>query len=160
MKWLQDKKQAIVVRALIYDDSGEMCRVFLVKRAAGRRFWPGVYELPGGRVGFGEKLEKGLERQIKEKLHVDIEVEEPVAVFDYVDVRNDLQAVQVVYLARLKGSLPKEITLRKGKHSESIWIGRPAVERVLAEMKQRYPEEYEAVVKGLGVVEEKKTSHS
>lgn len=156
MRWLQDKKQAIVVGALIYDDSEDLCRVFLAKRANGRKFLPGVYEIPSGRVSYGEKLERGLERQIKEKLHVDIEVEEPIAVFDYLDRDNNVHAVQVIYLARLRGAEPKEITLRKNKHSESIWISQPAMERVLGEMKESFPEEYAAVARGLGIVEEKK----
>ena len=63
------KTQALSVGALIYDDTGERVRVFVAKRAETRRFLPGSFELPSGRVRLGEDLETALRRVIKEKLH-------------------------------------------------------------------------------------------
>lgn len=54
--------QRIAVRALIKKDE----RVLLLRRAAGRQSILGKYELPGGRVEYGEQPEEALARHLDE----------------------------------------------------------------------------------------------
>lgn len=47
-------------------------RLLIARRAATKSFLPGVYELPGGHVEFGETMEEGLTRELQEELHIGI----------------------------------------------------------------------------------------
>ncbi|MGB4362561.1 MAG: NUDIX domain-containing protein [Methanothermobacter tenebrarum] len=52
-----------VVRALILEDD----RILLLKRSAGSRTNPGLWELPGGKLLDGETLDEALEREVYEE---------------------------------------------------------------------------------------------
>lgn len=60
----------VSVRGVLLTDRAE---TLVVKRAT-----DGVWELPGGRLGPGEDVESGLEREIAEETALDVEVEETV----------------------------------------------------------------------------------
>ena len=53
-------RQVIVTCALIHHTFDGVEKVFLPKRADTKKFMPGVYELPGGHVDFGEDIVMGL----------------------------------------------------------------------------------------------------
>ena len=151
MTWwqAQNDTQILTAAALIYDDTPERVKVFLVRRAANRQFLPGVPELPGGRIRFGERIETGLGRQIREKLHVEITLERPFFVFDYLNSDRREHVAEIVYLARLHAFKPQEISLKKEKYAQSFWVGLDEVESLLGEMKLYSPQEYDAVVQAL-----------
>lgn len=54
-----------------------------------KKFLPGKYEIPGGRIDYGEDIEIGLIREIKEELGVDVILGDSFAVFTYT---NDIKA--------------------------------------------------------------------
>ena len=62
-------QQVITACAFIYHDFGGVIKVFLPKRANTKKFLPGVYELPGGHIDYGEDIEDGLRREIKEEFN-------------------------------------------------------------------------------------------
>ena len=76
-------QQVITACALIHHDFDGVVKVFLPKRAASKKFLPGVFEIPGGHIDFGEDIKTGLKREILEELEVRINVGDPFAVFDY-----------------------------------------------------------------------------
>lgn len=59
----------IAVGALITNDKGE---IFLTKRGASATNERGTWEIPGGKVRFGETLEEAVKREIMEEYGVDI----------------------------------------------------------------------------------------
>ncbi|MCO5215920.1 MAG: NUDIX domain-containing protein [Thermomicrobiales bacterium] len=63
--------------------------VFLAKRADTKKFLPGVYELPGGHIDFGESMEAGLEGEIKEEFGLSVRIGDPFGVFTYVNEIKD-----------------------------------------------------------------------
>jgi len=149
----KQKKQVLTVAALICDDSGERVKAFVARRAANRRFLPGVYELPGGHVHYGEEMKSALERITRERLHVEITVDRPFFVFDYLNSKAHQHVAEIVYLARLRDHKPREIMLTRSKHSESLWVSLEMMERYLADMKTYSPHEYQAVLEGLVLAE-------
>lgn len=62
--------QKIYVVAFILENN----KVLIAKRSEAAKLFPGYYELPGGKVEFGEKPESALARELKEELNADIEV--------------------------------------------------------------------------------------
>jgi molecular chaperone GrpE len=70
----------LTVKAVIIKDSQE---VLLFKRSKNMRFFPGKYDLPGGSVESGEKLEEALRREISEEAGIEVEIGPVVYAFDF-----------------------------------------------------------------------------
>lgn len=62
-------KQTLHVRAVIKHDN----KILLLKRASGNPAYVGLYELPGGKVEFGEDPKASLQREVMEETGRDIE---------------------------------------------------------------------------------------
>lgn len=152
----KSEQQVLTVAALLYDDSGERVKAFVVRRSANRSFLPGVYELVCGHVRFGENIVSALGRIVKEKLHVEVTVERPFYVFDYLNSPQKQHVAEIVYLARLNEVSPSEIKLTRNKHAESLWVSLETLERDLGEMKTYSPYEYEAIVTALAELEKER----
>jgi 8-oxo-dGTP pyrophosphatase MutT (NUDIX family) len=60
-------QQVMTSCAFIHHHIDGIEKVFLPKRAETKRFLPGVYELPGGHIEFGEDMLAGLKREIMEE---------------------------------------------------------------------------------------------
>lgn len=110
------QRQLIVTSAFIHKDG----KLLVAKRAETKRFLPGHFELPGGKVEFGETMEDALRREVKEEIGVDILVAEPFYVFTYV-INNLKHAVEVDYFAELADP-SQEILLNENDHSEYHWV--------------------------------------
>jgi 8-oxo-dGTP diphosphatase len=61
--------QRIAVRGIVNQDE----KTLLVRRAAGRESILGLYELPGGKLSYGEQPEDALRRYLHEDVGVHIE---------------------------------------------------------------------------------------
>lgn len=68
-----DKVQYLIPAALILDSEGKI--LFAKKSAARTEICIDKWELPGGTIKFGESVEEGLKRKIKEYFSVDIEID-------------------------------------------------------------------------------------
>jgi 8-oxo-dGTP diphosphatase len=114
-----DKKiQKIVASAFIHKDG----KLLIARRALTESFLPGVYEMPGGHIEFGETMEEGLAREIKEELHVDVKIGEPFYVFTTTD--SEIQhTIEVDYFATLIDP-NQNIELNPEDHSEFRWVDR------------------------------------
>ena len=73
---LNEGQQVITACAFIHHSFDGVEKVFLPKRADSKKFLPGVYELPGGHIEFGEDPRDGLIREIKEEFNAQIEVKD------------------------------------------------------------------------------------
>lgn len=58
-------------------------RLLLVKRK--NEPSKGKWSLPGGRIEVGERIEKALKREIKEELKIEIEVQDLLAIKEYIE---------------------------------------------------------------------------
>jgi 8-oxo-dGTP diphosphatase len=60
-------------------------KFLLMKRADNDTFLPGVWEIPGGKLEFGENPLDGAKREIKEEAGLDIELVSSLSIWTYVD---------------------------------------------------------------------------
>lgn len=91
-------KQHVATRAIIRKEG----KVLLLRRSAGREAILGKYELPGGKVAYGEQPEDGLKRCIKEATGLSAQTTQLFDVLTYVDRDDrDTQYVFILYLVSL-----------------------------------------------------------
>src|SRR3546814_9077575 len=74
-------QQVITACAFSHHNFDGIEKVFLPKRADTKKFLPGVYEIPGGHIDYGEDVAAGLKREIQEEFQMDIEIGDPFAAF-------------------------------------------------------------------------------
>ena len=139
-------QQVITACAFIHHQFDGATKVFLPKRADTKKFLPGVYELPGGHIDFGESIAAGLKREIREELEVEINVGDPFYVFDYTNQIKGSHSVEIVYFATLTGS-PDAITLHPEDHSEAGWFSEDGLEKTLVAAKGADDPEFAALKK-------------
>jgi len=90
--------QRIAVRAIIRHNS----KTLLVRRANGRQTILGKYELPGGKIHYGEQPEDALARYLKEDAGITIQTAQLFDVLTYIDHDDrDMQYVFILYLVSL-----------------------------------------------------------
>jgi len=93
---MTDKGIMVAVGAVIHDDSD---RVLLVKHRPEREgFWQGKWICPGGRLMFGEKIEDGIRREVKEETNLEIELTTPLVPFDRIVKSEDQTKLHVIYI--------------------------------------------------------------
>jgi ribonuclease HI len=94
-------KQLISVRAIIRDDQ----KTLLLRRANGRQSIIGKYELPGGKLGYGEQPEDAMGRYLKEDAGLTIQSAQLYDVLTYVDHDDrDIQYTFILYLVSLSNN--------------------------------------------------------
>lgn len=140
-------QQVITACAFIYHDFGGVIKVFLPKRANTKKFLPGVYELPGGHIDYGEDIEDGLRREIKEEFNMNIEVYQPFYVFTYLNKIKGTHSIEVIYLAKFIDDIDN-IKISPEDHSEYVWIAENEINKIIDENKRGDDEEIKAIKKG------------
>jgi 8-oxo-dGTP diphosphatase len=145
-------QQVITACALIHHSFNGTRKVFLPKRAETKKFLPGVYEIPGGHIDYGEDIVHGLKREIKEELEIDIRVGDPFAVFDYTNEIKGSHSIEVIYFATLKGE-PDDIRLHPEDHSEGLWLGEDELSIIVNPIKGSKDPEFIAIKKAFRLLE-------
>ena len=114
-------QQVITACAFIHHKFDDTTKLFLPKRAKTKKFLPGVFELPGGHIDFGEDIVEGLKREIMEEFGMRIRIGDPFATFDYTNEVKGSHSVEIIYFGQFEDSL-EDITLDPEDHSEFIWF--------------------------------------
>ncbi len=114
--------QVITACAFIHQSFDGVEKVFLAKRAATKKFLPGVYELPGGHIEVGEDIVEGLKREIMEEFGMHIVVSDPFAAFTYVYEEKGEHTIEVDYFSTFVEPID-QLKLDPNDHSEYIWVG-------------------------------------
>lgn len=93
-------KQLISVRAIIRKED----KTLLIKRANGRASILGKYELPGGKIGYGEQPEDALSRYVKDDVGLVVRTAQLFDVITYIDHDDrDIQYTFLLYIVSLGG---------------------------------------------------------
>lgn len=116
-------KQRISVRAIIQNDS----KTLLLRRANGRPSILGLYELPGGKVAYGEQPEDTLRRLLHDDAGLHMQTSHLFDAVTYVDRDDrDIQYVVIVYRVTLAGG-HHELQL-SNNYNNSVWIRRSEIQ--------------------------------
>ena len=109
-------KQLISVRAIIRDDQ----KTLLLRRANGRQSILNKYELPGGKLGYGEQPEDALTRYLRDDAGLTVQSAQLYDVLTYVDHDDrDIQYTFILYLVSL-GQGGSKVKLSQN-YSEYAW---------------------------------------
>jgi nucleoside triphosphatase len=114
-------KQRICVVGLIYNDAGEY---LLTKKPDNLGVYPGTWGLPGGGLEEDEKMQEGLQREMKEEVGLDLSAVEPVFFFDDVATKyyadGSTEELYMVYLM-FEGKGVGEVQLNE-EAEEYAWV--------------------------------------
>lgn len=143
-------QQVITACALIHTNFDGVEKVFLPKRAATKKFLPGVYEIPGGHIDFGENIVAGLKREIMEEFGMRIEVGDPFAVFDYTNHVKGSHSLEVVYFARFIDPI-ENITIDAQDHETFGWFAEDELNQVVTPEKGEDDEEFKILRKAFRI---------
>ena len=114
-------QQVISACAFIHHSFDGIVKVFLPKRADTKKFLPGLYELPGGHIDYGEDIVAGLKREIKEEFGMTVNIGDPFAAFTYVNTVKGSHSIEVIYFARFIEPIGN-IIINPEDHSEYRWL--------------------------------------
>jgi 8-oxo-dGTP diphosphatase len=143
-------KQVIVACAFIHHNFDGVEKVFLAQRAMTKKFFPGVYELPGGHIDFGEDIVAGLKREVHEELGKEISVGDPFSVFTYMNGVKASHSIEVCYFAQLTGELD-DITLEPADHMGHGWFSADE-EAIFSVNREIGDKELEAIRRGFALL--------
>ena len=115
-------------------------KLLLVKRR--RAPEAGCWNLPGGKVDFGERVEDAVRREIAEEIGVEIELIRPLALVQMIGLDGQ-HWVSPTYLARIVSGEPRN--LEPEKHETLIWT---ALDELPAPLALAAREAAEAISRG------------
>lgn len=116
-------QQVISACAFIHHDFDGVTKLFTPRRAETKKFLPGVFELAGGHIDFGEDIVEGLKRESIEELGMHISVGDPFVSFTYLNEIKGSHSIEVIYFAKFLDPL-ENIRLNPEDHSEYRWVSR------------------------------------
>ena len=93
-------------------------KLLVLKRNSDKKTRPNDWEIPGGKIEFGEQPVEALKREFMEETGLKIEVGKPFHSWSYVD--SDRFYVEIDYLVTCKAA--GEIKLSPTEHCEWKWI--------------------------------------
>ncbi len=137
-------QQVFTACAFIHRKVGGKEKVLLAKRADSKKFLPGVYELPGGHINFGEDMKEGLRREIEEELEVKISIGDPFFVFTGMNPIKGSNSIEVTMFL----NTPDEIKIHPEDHSAIIWVSEEEIPSIYTHTKGSDDIEVEAIRKG------------
>ncbi|RLC91696.1 MAG: NUDIX hydrolase [Chloroflexi bacterium] len=112
-------EKVVAVGAVIEDGQGRVLLVKHVKERGG--FWQGKWICPGGKLGFGETIEEGIMREVREETNLEIELTVPLVPFERIvkeGGQTTLHVVYIDYLARLTGGELKPAS----DVGQAVWV--------------------------------------
>jgi 8-oxo-dGTP diphosphatase len=121
----------IGVGAVIKDKEGRILLVKHVPRRGG--FWQGKWICPGGKLEYGETIERGILREVKEETNLEIRLTTPLIAFDRVVKQGEetrLHVIYIDYLAELIGGELKPA----GDVGQAIWVRKEELTKIWDEL--------------------------
>lgn len=136
-------QQRITARGVLTHEGA----IFTAKRAENKRYFPGMYEIPGGWVEFGEHPEATVIREFKEEIGLDVEINGFIQVDSRILEGDHL--VNLYFFVRRQDS-SQQPQLQDGEHSEGRWLDQ---ESFLKEYDASHPN-YPAIKRAFEILEQ------
>jgi 8-oxo-dGTP diphosphatase len=113
------KRITIAVGAVIRDEEG---RILLVRYRPERKgFWEGKWICPGGELKFGEMIQEGIIREVREETNLEIRLTQSLPPFQRIvrsEGRPSLHVIYIDYVGEIKGGKLKP----GGDVDEALWL--------------------------------------
>lgn len=145
-------QQVITACAFIRHNFDGIEKLFVAKRADTKKFLPGVFELPGGHIDFGEEIVDGLKREIFEEFGVRANIGDPFYVFSYTNEVKGSHSVEIIYFATFSEPITN-IKLNSEDHSGFVWISKSEIVQILTKEKGKDDPEIKAIVRGFEILQ-------
>jgi len=152
-------QQVFSACAFLHEEFDGVSKVFLPKRADTKKFLPGVYELPGGHIDFGEDMKEGLAREIMEEFSMQVSLGNPFAVFTYLNEVKGSHTIEVVYFGKFTDPI-ENIKINPEDHSTFEWFSESEViareKEIVAEefvSEDENDPEYTSILKGFALLQ-------
>lgn len=129
--------QKVVSTGFLFNEQ----KTLIIKRSKDETFLPGYFELPGGKVDFGEDPKEALEREYREEVHLQVKVGDPFKVFSYVSGKGNRHTIEILFHVFLLH--PDQEVRLSPAHEEYRWITLDEVEQYLIS-----PEIKDSIIQG------------
>ncbi|QQS69382.1 NUDIX hydrolase [Candidatus Saccharibacteria bacterium] len=149
---LAEGQQVFTACAFIWRKESEVKQVFLARRADTKKFLPGVWELPGGHIDYGEDMCEGLAREVMEEFGMHVNIGEVLDVFTYMNEVKKCHSIEVIYFAQFTDPL-ENIRLHPEDHSTFGWFALDELEQTYVCPKDAADPEVAAIRKGFACLE-------
>lgn len=103
----------VAVKGIVYNND----KYLIIKRWSNDEVGAGTWEMPGGKIEFGEKLEEALIRETKEETGLDISVEKLLYATQFLSNPNR----QVIIISYLCCADNTDVVLSE-EHTDFLWI--------------------------------------
>ncbi len=125
-----NKPVLVALYSFIVNEEGN----FLMVKRSESDSWPGLWELPGGKIEFGEDIKPALIREVKEEVGLDVEVIRPIAV--KANTQDDRHLIRISFLVKAKSF---DVKL-SSEHSEYKWVSAPEGEKISSLLEETFEE--------------------
>lgn len=105
----------VALKAIIYKND----KILVLKRSCEEDVYAELWDIPGGKIEYGEKTTDGIKREVFEETGLDVEIEfRPWSLWSFMTPAKERQTVGITLLAKYLGG---EVKL-SSEHTEYKWI--------------------------------------
>lgn len=90
-------------------------KLLLTKRSKSRKFYPGVWDLPGGHCNENESYENAIKRELREELNIKATSLSPVKMYD----KSPEFVLQVFFISQWEGTVEN---IQPDEHEKLAWF--------------------------------------
>ena len=119
----------VLVGGIIVKDD----KVLLLKRTEDKKFLPGFFDLPGGKVEPGEDPNDTIVREVKEETNFDVKIVRPYNVWHSTNEVNGVleHNIEIDFVLDMVNDC--EIKLSEDEHSEFRWVSKDEIPKKISE---------------------------
>ena len=144
---LAEGQQVFTACAFIWLEENGIKQVFLARRADTKKFLPGVWELPGGHIDYGEDMREGLAREVLEEFGMHVHIGEVLDAFTYLNEVKKSHSIEVIYFAQFIDPL-EDSQVNPEDHSDYRWFAEEELSQIYTTEKDASDAEVIAIKKG------------
>ena len=108
------KEVYVAVKAVIFKDK----EILIIKRSSNEDVYAEEWDIPGGKIGFGEYPIESLKREVKEEANIEIDVNNPLDVWTFFKNENNVQVIGITFLCNFVSG---DVKLGE-EHTDFKWI--------------------------------------